>query len=94
MDQHRVQYVTTGIVIGSPKAFRRLRALLPRDGSGPFCFGATPGLADVCLVPQMANARRLKCPLDPYPQLQRAEAAALALPAFRDTAPDRQPDAA
>jgi len=71
-----------------------LEALLPRDGSGPFCFGATPGLADVCLVPQMANARRLKCPLDPYPQLQRAEAAALALPAFRDTAPERQPDAA
>jgi maleylacetoacetate isomerase len=71
-----------------------LEALLPRDGSGPFCFGAAPSLADVCLVPQMANARRLKCPLDAYPGLQRAEAAALALPAFRDAAPDRQPDAA
>jgi maleylacetoacetate isomerase len=71
-----------------------LEALLKDAGPGPFCFGATPGMADVCLVPQMANARRYKCPLDAYPILQRAEAAALALPAFRDTAPDRQPDAA
>jgi len=65
-----------------------------RDGgSGPFLFGAAPGMADVCLVPQIANARRLKCPLDAYPTLLRAEAAALAVPAFRRTAPDRQPDA-
>lgn len=60
---------------------------------GPFCFGAAPGLADVCLVPQLGNARRMHCPVDPYPALLRAEAAALALPAFRDAAPDRQPDA-
>jgi maleylacetoacetate isomerase len=70
-----------------------LEALMQDAGAGPFCFGATPGLADVCLVPQMANARRYKCPLDAYPTLLRAEAAALALPAFRDTAPERQPDA-
>jgi maleylacetoacetate isomerase len=61
---------------------------------GPFCFGETPTLADICLVPQMANARRLRCPLDDYPSLLRAEAAAIALPAFRDSAPDRQPVAA
>lgn len=70
-----------------------LEALLRDAGPGPFCFGDAPGLADICLVPQMANARRYKCPLDAYPKLQRAEAAALALPAFRDTAPERQPDA-
>jgi maleylacetoacetate isomerase len=70
-----------------------LETLLRDAGAGPFCFGAAPGLADVCLVPQMANARRYKCPLDAYPTLLRAEAAALALPAFRDTAPERQPDA-
>ena len=70
-----------------------LEALLHDAGAGPFCFGTTPGLADVCLVPQMANARRYKCPLDAYPTLLRAEAAALALPAFHDSAPDRQPDA-
>ena len=62
-------------------------------GAGPFCHGDTPTLADACLVPQMANARRLNCPLDAYPRLRRAEAAALALAEFRDTAPDRQPDA-
>jgi maleylpyruvate isomerase len=64
-----------------------------RDEKGPFCCGAEPSLADICLVPQMANARRLQCPLEGYPTLLRAEAAALALPAFRDTAPERQPDA-
>jgi len=60
---------------------------------GPFCFGATPTLADVCLVPQLANARRYDCPLDAFPRLRRAEAACLALPAFQAAAPDRQPDA-
>ncbi len=63
------------------------------DATGPFCHGDAPTLADICLVPQVANARRLHCPLDAYPRVLRAEAAALALPAFRDTAPDRQPDA-
>ncbi len=64
-----------------------------RNEPGPFCCGETPTMADICLVPQMANARRLRCPLAAYPTLVRAEAAALALPAFRDTAPERQPDA-
>jgi len=63
-------------------------------GNGPFCFGAEPTVADICLIPQLGNARRFACPLDAYPKLLRAEAAALALPAFRDAAPDRQPDAA
>jgi len=62
-------------------------------GPGPFLFGVAPGMADVCLVPQIANARRFKCRVDAYPTLLRAEAAALAVPAFRHTAPDRQPDA-
>jgi len=59
----------------------------------PFCFGNVPSLADIFFVPQMANARRWKCPLDAYPTLLRAEAAALELPAFRETAPEKQPDA-
>ena len=61
--------------------------------TGPFCHGATPTLADVCLVPQLANARRLPLPLDAYPTLLRIEAACAALPAFAAAAPDRQPDA-
>ena len=70
-----------------------LEAMLGAE-TGPFCFGAVPTLADICLIPQLGNARRFACPLDAYPKLLCAEAAALTLPAFRDAAPDRQPDAA
>jgi maleylacetoacetate isomerase len=70
-----------------------LEAIVRDTGPGPFLFGAAPSMADVCLVPQLANARRFKCPVDAYPTLLRSEAAALAVPAFRDSAPDRQPDA-
>jgi maleylpyruvate isomerase len=60
---------------------------------GPFCFGAAPTLADLCLVPQLANARRFGVDVSAYPRLLQAEAAARAMPAFADAAPDRQPDA-
>ena len=71
-----------------------LAALEALAEPGPFCFGAAPTLADICLIPQLVNARRMHCPVAAYPRLLAAEAAALALPAFRDAAPDRQPDAA
>src|ERR1700710_57988 len=61
--------------------------------AGPFCFGAQPSIADLCLVPQLANARRFGVDLAPYPRLLKAEAAAKANQAFADAAPDRQPDA-
>ena len=60
---------------------------------GPFCFGAAPTLADVCLVPQLGNARRFGCDLSRLPRLVAAEAACNALPAFAQAAPDRQADA-
>ena len=60
---------------------------------GPFCFGAAPTLADLCLVPQLANARRFGVDLTGFPRLLKAEAAAKDLKAFADAAPDRQPDA-
>ncbi|MCS6781389.1 MAG: glutathione S-transferase C-terminal domain-containing protein, partial [Geminicoccaceae bacterium] len=60
---------------------------------GPFCFGARPTLADICLVPQLGNARRFGVDLAAYPRLLAREAACLALPAFVQAAPDRQPDA-
>jgi len=63
----------------------------PRPGK--FCFGDAPTLADICLVPQLANARRFGCDLSGYPSLLRAEAACLALSAFGDAAPEKQPDA-
>ncbi|MGA0596787.1 maleylacetoacetate isomerase [Enterovirga sp. CN4-39] len=60
---------------------------------GPFCFGERPTMADICLVPQMANARRYGVELAGFPRLLQAEAAAMALPAFADAHPDRQADA-
>ena len=60
---------------------------------GPFCFGAAPTIADLCLVPQLANARRFGVALEPFPRLLQAETAAKAIQAFADAAPDRQPDA-
>jgi len=60
---------------------------------GPFCFGPTPTLADLCLVPQLFNARRFGVDVSAFPRLLGAEAACLALPAFTAAAPECQPDA-
>jgi maleylpyruvate isomerase len=60
---------------------------------GPFCFGEAPTLADLCLVPQLANARRFGVEVSVFPRLLKAEAAAKAMQAFADAAPDKQPDA-
>jgi maleylpyruvate isomerase len=68
-------------------------ALLAVGGGGPFCFGPAPGLADLCLVPQLYNARRFGADLSAVPRLLRVEAACVELPAFQTAAPDRQPDA-
>ncbi len=65
-------------------------ALLPA-GSSPFCFGDTPTLADICLIPQMANARRYGAAIE-WERLAQIEANCLALPAFAETAPAMQPD--
>jgi maleylpyruvate isomerase len=60
---------------------------------GPFCFGALPTMADLCLVPQLANARRFGVEVDAFPRLLKAETAARNIKAFADAAPERQPDA-
>jgi len=60
---------------------------------GPFCFGATPTLADLCLVPQLGNARRFGVDVAIFPRLLQAETAAKATKAFADAAPERQIDA-
>lgn len=61
---------------------------------GPFAFGAAPGLADICLVPQLYNARRWGVDLAPFPKLAAVDAACLRLNAFALAAPEAQPDAA
>jgi maleylpyruvate isomerase len=71
-----------------------LETRLSRDAAtGRCCHGDAPTLADVCLVPQLANARRVDIDTSTYPTLHRIEAACNALPAFAAAAPARQPDA-
>jgi maleylpyruvate isomerase len=68
--------------------------LVTRNGRrGPYSFGAIPTLADICLIPQLANARRVDSDLSACPTLLEIEAHCAADPAFAAAAPERQPDA-
>ena len=80
-DKWYVHWVTEG--------FEALESLAV-SRSGGFLFGNLPTLADICLVPQMYNARRFNVPLDAYPTLVRADASANAIPAFAAAHPDKQ----
>lgn len=64
-------------------------ALETMAGDGPFLGSDAPNLADICLVPQMYNARRFALPLDAYPKLVAADAAAQAIPAIAAVAPEQ-----
>ncbi|HVJ01674.1 MAG TPA: maleylacetoacetate isomerase [Sphingomonas sp.] len=68
------------------EGFAALEAMV---GDGPFLGGETPNIADVFLVPQMFNARRFSTPLEAFPRLVRADAAAQELEAFAAAHPDR-----
>ncbi len=72
-------------------ALEQMIVAQPRRGK--FCFGDKPTLADICLVPQLGNARRYGCDLSPYPAIIEIEKSCMALPAFADAAPEKQPDA-
>lgn len=72
------------------EGFKAIEAMI---SPGPYACGAHVSLADVCLVPQVFNARRLKVPLDAFPKIVAVEAACLKLPAFDKARPENQPDA-
>lgn len=79
-------WVTTGF-----NALEHRLATEPQTGR--FCHGDKPGFADISLVPQVANARRFKVDLTPYPNIVRIDAACNELEAFKKAAPQVQPDA-
>jgi maleylacetoacetate isomerase len=66
-----------------------LGALEAMAGDGAYLGGDRPDLSDICLVPQLYNARRVETPLDDYPRLRAIEARLTALPAFATAHPDR-----
>jgi maleylacetoacetate isomerase len=68
------------------EGFAALEAMA--DPAKPFLSGDAPGIADICLIPQMANARRFDTPLDAYPHLVRIDADCCAIEAFRRAHPD------
>ena len=68
-------------------------AIEPMLKAGPYAFGADITLADICIVPQVANARRLKVPLDGFPKIVAVDAACSAHVAFAAGRPENQPDA-
>jgi maleylpyruvate isomerase len=74
--------------------FCALEALLARDSQrGDFCFGSTPTLADVYLIPQVESARRFQLDLSPWPHIVAVDRACSQLDAFHQAAPALQPDA-
>jgi len=72
------------------EGFKAIEAMI---SPAPYTCGSHVSLADVCLIPQVFNARRLKVPLDQFPKIVAVEAACLKLPAFDNARPENQPDA-
>jgi maleylacetoacetate isomerase len=72
---------------------QKLEAELARPGTGEFCQGDAPSMADCCLVPQIFNARRFNSDLAPYPTTMRVFENCMKLEAFDRAQPSKQPDA-
>jgi maleylacetoacetate isomerase len=70
-----------------------LERILDDPRTGTFCHGDTPTMADIALVPQVFNAQRYGCDVEPYPRIRRITDACLSMPAFQAAAPANQPDA-
>ena len=75
------------------EGFSALEKILEsRKTQSAFCHGDTPTLADICLIPQVANANRFKCALDAFPKIVDIYQHAMKLSAFNDAQPSKQPD--
>ena len=89
-EEQRLGWIRHWIGIGL-RAFEE--RLAGEKETGAFCHGDMPTLADVCLVPQLYNARRFGADLGDLPTITRIESACLSLPAFDRARPENQPDA-
>ncbi len=90
-EEQRLSWYRHWVVEG----FKAIEAMLAgAKETGRFCHGDTPTLADVCLVPQVANAVRREIDLRPYPTIKRIDEACRAIPAFERARPENQPGAA
>jgi maleylacetoacetate isomerase len=75
------------------EGFAALEPMLAAGPPGRFCHGDSPGLADICLVPQVVNSQNYKLDLSPYPTISRIFETCMAHEAFANAMPQRQPDA-
>lgn len=75
------------------EGFKGLEGLLQASAHGKFCYGDTPGLADICLVPQVFNAQRFDCDLSAFPRSVEIASRCNDMPEFANAAPGKQPDA-
>ena len=74
------------------RGFSAIETWLESPHTGRFCHGDAPGLADCFLVPQVYNAERFNCDLEPYPKIMRITSLCRQRPGFRAAAPENQPD--
>lgn len=82
IDEWYAYWVTSG--------FEAIEAMIK---PAPYAFGSHVTIADICLIPQIYNARRFEVPLDKFPKILGVEAACNKLPAFEKSKPENQPDA-
>ena len=89
-EARRNRWYAHWVTVGLAAIEEMLRA---RPGPGPFCLAARPTLADICLVPQVFNARRYNVSVEPYPLVTAVVEECMKLPAFDLAQPAKQPDA-
>ena len=89
-DEQRLAWIQHWLGTG----LQAMEALLAEHPtSGRFCHGDSPTVADICLVTQVTPAKTFDCSFDPYPRVMRVYETCMAIPAFADAHPAKQPDA-